>query len=287
MTGVSLTFDDALPQHLDVAMPVLEEHGLVGTFYTHVSAPGFLSRWGEWQAAAGRGQEVGNHTVFHPAESWKPWVRPGNAIEAYSLDRMRQELAVASDVLKTLDGLEERTFAYPCSNSRIGGAGFPRRLLRAMKLDRTRIAGWVDRFRLDFGATYQSYEPVVRDLFTAARAGGLELGSTVPPVEDWNRWAMPSVAVDGWTFLDLTAWVDTAVSRGTWAILQFHGVGGGHRMDCDAVVFREFIAWLAAEHPGMVVTIREGARRAFQASGGRKPTVSSMTEHASNASTTG
>jgi hypothetical protein len=259
VTAVSLTFDDALPEHLDRAIPLLDEHGLRGTFYTHLSAPAFASRWSDWQAAAGRGHELGNHTIFHPADARKAWVRPGNAIDGYSLDRLRQELEVANRLLEAVDGQTSRTFAYPCSQPILGRPGFAKRVLRTCGLDQTRLTTWVDRCGLQWGSTEASYEPIIRDLFPAARSGGLTHDSEVPPVSEWNRWSMPSVAVEGWSLPNLQQFVDRALKRETWVILQFHGIGGGHRMDCDLPVFREFIAWLEGEHRERVVTVRDGA----------------------------
>jgi hypothetical protein len=47
---------------------------------------------------------------------------------------------------------------------------------------------------------------------------------------------------------------------GGWAILQFHGVGGGY-MDCSLPDFRQFVSWIADEHADQTVTILQGAKR--------------------------
>lgn len=258
---ITLTFDDALDQHLDVALPALDASGLVGTFYVPLSAPGFARRQNEWRAAAADGHELGNHTVFHPAVSSKAWVQPGNAIEEYSLDRMRRELEFANEMLSALDGRTERTFAYPCSNPWVGRSGWVRAALRRLNCERTRLAGWVDEFGLDAGATRRSYAPIVAELFPAGRGGGLLRGDVVPPTSQWQRTNLLSVAVEGWELSELQRHVESAVSCGTWVILQFHGVGGGHHMDCEASVFQEFAGWLGDRHPLCVKTVLEGARR--------------------------
>ncbi|MFO1092648.1 MAG: polysaccharide deacetylase family protein [Planctomycetaceae bacterium] len=258
---ITLTFDDALDQHLDVVLPALDTNGLVGTFYVPLSARGFVRRQDEWRAAALSGHELGNHTVFHPALSSKAWVQPGNAIDDYSLDRMRMELEFANEMLSAVDGQPERTFAYPCSNPCVGHSGWVRAALRRLNLDRTRLAGWVDRFQLDVGSTRESYARIVGELFPAARGGGLSRGAVVPPTSQWERTNLLSVAVEGWELSELQRHVEAAVSRQTWGILQFHGVGGGHHMDCDASVFREFAAWLGDRHPLCVKTVLEGVRR--------------------------
>lgn len=258
---ISLSFDDALDQHLDVALPAIDAYRLPGTFYVHLSSPTFFRRQAEWKAAAERGHELGNHTVFHPAVATKAWVRPGNAIDDYSLDRMRMELELANSYLNSLDQRTERTFAYPCSNSFVGRPGWGAAALQQLGWDRTRIAGWVQQFHLDIGSQRQSYAPLIGELFLAGRAGGLERRDDVPPVSTWDRTCLLSKAVESWSLIELQDQVTRGLSRGTWTILQFHGVGGGHHMDCDPQVFRDFVAWLAQEHPQRVITVLEGARR--------------------------
>jgi len=258
---ISLSFDDALEQHLDHVIPALTSAGLVGTFYVPLSAKAFIQRGPDWQRAAHDGHELGNHTVFHPADARKDWVRTGNAIDWYSLDRMRLELEFASQMLQTLDGRAERTFAYPCCNSFVGRRGWVRRMVETAGCGQTRLAGWVDRWRMDLGSTLQSYEPVAGDLFAAARGGGLVRGQHVPSTSTWRRTQLLSVAVDDWSLRDLQDHVVASVESGTWAILQFHGVGGGHRLNCDLAIFREFVAWLQTEFSGQVITVLEGAQR--------------------------
>ncbi len=258
---ISLTFDDALDQHLDVALPVMDACGVRGTFYVPLTAPGYYGRQDDWRAAAAHGHELGNHTVFHPAVASKAWVQPGNAIDFYSLDRMRMELEFANDMLTALDGQSQRTFAYPCSNPYVGHTGWGQAALRWLRCDRTRLVGWMDRLHLDVGSTRQSYAPIVGELFPAGRGGGLSRGDVVPPTDQWQRTQLMSVAVENWSLFDLQSHVTAALERRTWAILQFHGVGGGHRLDCDATVFATFMKWLAQHHRTQVITVLEGTRR--------------------------
>jgi hypothetical protein len=261
MGWISLTFDDALDQHLDVALPIMNARALRGTFYVPLSAPAFIHRQTEWKAVAGQGHELGNHTVFHPALASKAWVRPGNSIDFYSLDRMRMELEYANELLSAFDGQNERTFAYPCSNPYVGHGGWCRAALQTVGFDRTRLAGWIDQYRLDLGATRQSYVPTVRDLFVAGRGGGLNRSDVIPPVSTWDRAQLLSKAVEDWSLDELKSQVEDAIRRDTWCILQFHGVGGGHRMNCDPAVFAEFTAWLSEEHRERVTTVLEAAKR--------------------------
>ena len=63
--AVALTYDDGVDAHLDHAMPDLEAAGLRGTFYVPGNSASLRKRMEEWRAAARRGHELGNHTLFH------------------------------------------------------------------------------------------------------------------------------------------------------------------------------------------------------------------------------
>lgn len=261
---ISLTFDDALDQHLDNAIPILEQQGLRGTFYTHLAAPAFGPRLDEWCGAAQRGHELGNHTILHPADERKAWVSEGNALDRYTLDRMRLELQAANRLLAGLDGRAERTFAYPCSNPILGRRGLAKSLLFRLGCEFTRLPGLVDRLSLDLGSTQTSYISVIRELFLAGRGGGLTLTSVVPALNALDPAYLPSVAVDAWKLADLTGFVERGLAADSWPILQFHGVGGGHRLDCEIHVFRDFIVWLSDRHAPRVVTVVEGAAKLWK-----------------------
>jgi sialate O-acetylesterase len=258
---ISLTFDDALGAHLDVAMPILDAAGLRGTFYAHVAAAAFLPRADDWRRAAAAGHEIGNHTIFHPATEEKSWVRDGNAIESYGLDRMRMEIDTANRVLASIDGRTRRTFAYPCSNPVVGRHGWPVRALHGLGMRRTRWPGLVERAGLDLGSTRRSYAPLLPHLVAGARGGGLSIESEVPPLASMPRYQIPSAAVDGHPFEAMKAFAERALNHGRWGVLQFHGVGGGHHMDCRLDEFIRLVEWLASRHHERVVTVLEGAER--------------------------
>ena len=262
---ISLTFDDALDEHLDHAIPILDSHGFLGTFYTHLAAPAFGRRLDEWRAAANRGHELGNHTILHPADSRKPWVTAGNAMDYYTLDRMRLELETATQLLDGLDGRSERTFAFPCSNPILGRRGLVKSLLYRFGFEFTRLPGIVDRWGLDIGSTQASYAPLLKDRFVAARGGGLTVERPPGRLARFDRYCLPSAAVESWSFEQLTDYTRRGLRDDGWVILQFHGVGGGHRMDCGLGVFGKFLAWLAGRYPRQVVTVCEGAKRVWHA----------------------
>lgn len=258
MAFVSLTFDDALPEHLDYVAPLLDANGFPGTFYVHLSSPVLNQRNDEWRELARAGHELGNHTIFHPAEERKSWVTEANAIEYYSLQRMKSELQTANDWLHMLDGRTARSFAYPCSNPIIGRPGLFRRMITGTRLERTRVATWLNRFSGP-GDSRIDYRSLACELFTACRGGGLTLESEIPPTDQLDRSMLPSVSVEGQPLERIKTFIKKGLADGRWPILQFHGVGGSHGQNCDPVVFAELICWLAAENI-MVETISQGAR---------------------------
>src|SRR5688572_9331856 len=110
--AVTLAYDDALPQHLDIAIPDLEAANLRGTFYIGTRMGGsscFESRPAEWRAAAERGHEIGNHTQYHPCSA--DWVKPNFRLEAYTISRMEGELVAANrDIAAVVGNDNPRSF---------------------------------------------------------------------------------------------------------------------------------------------------------------------------------
>lgn len=211
--AVSLTYDDGLPEHLDHAIPDLETLGLRGTFYVPTQmSPIWNSRADEWRSLAARGHEIGNHTRYHPCSIKHEWIKPNFSLEAYNLGRIERELLDASADLDEITGPQVRSYAYTCCEDFVGP-------------ERT------------------SFRPMVARLFPAARAGGRdELAD--PRGCDLN-W-VPSWAVSiNDRRSDLIAFIDRAIEQQAWAVLMFHGVGGGHGLNCRREVHREICLHIA------------------------------------------
>jgi hypothetical protein len=259
MAIVSLTFDDGVDADLDAVVPVLDRHGLRGTFFIAVGGDCFTRRSPEWRSVAAGGHELGNHTIFHPMDSTHAGVTDGIALERYSMDRMRRELVAASAILRMLDGRTERTFAFPCNNPWVGRRGIPRRLLRRLGLDRTRLAGWVDRFDLDLFSEIEDYTCVVRGLFTAARLGTSTVEGLPRVPED--RYRIRAVEPLGASGRDLEAIVDAAVERDCWLTFVFHAVGGTEALSCPREAFETLAGRLADDRRVSVVSFVEGAKQ--------------------------
>ncbi|UUZ48122.1 polysaccharide deacetylase family protein [Massilia sp. B-10] len=126
--AVSLAYDDALDSQLDNALPALDKVGLRATFYLQLSNPSVGKRLNEWRAAAGRGHELGNHTLFHQCSSavaGRSWVQPHRDLVSTSVAQMRDQILLANTMLQAIDGRRERTLALPCGEVLVGGRAYP------------------------------------------------------------------------------------------------------------------------------------------------------------------
>jgi peptidoglycan/xylan/chitin deacetylase (PgdA/CDA1 family) len=116
--AVSLAYDDALDSQLDHALPALDRHRLRATFYLQMSNA--AGRLPAWRAAARRGHELGNHTLFHQCSGsapGRPWVQAHRDLDTMSAQQMRDQVLLANAMLAAIDGQSGRTFAAPCGDA--------------------------------------------------------------------------------------------------------------------------------------------------------------------------
>ena len=100
--AIVLTYDDALPSQLDVAVPQLNAARLKGTFFLDGDiTPAEMLRWRAVQRA---GHELGNHSYFHPCPRALMPERPQYYTENYDVPRMLGEITVMNNVLNGIDG---------------------------------------------------------------------------------------------------------------------------------------------------------------------------------------
>ena len=215
--AVALTYDDGVDVDLDHIVPDLEAANLRGTFYVPGHSESLRKRMEEWRAAARRGHELGNHTLFHPCLRQVPgrvreFVTPERALESYTVERMRSEIQVMNSMLFAVDGLDARTLAYPCGDEVAGGV---------------------------------AYVGAIRPMFPAARAYKDQFRALADPrTVDIHR--VPSWALRSNTGAEMIAWVEEAAQSGQLAVFTFHGVGGGHSINVDREEHRKLLAWLNA-----------------------------------------
>lgn len=190
--AVVFTYNDGLDCHLDVAVPQLEEFGFKGTFYCTGNSPSLYNRTEDWRSIAKNGHELGNHTLFHPCDGTKfDWVKPEYDLNKYTLEQLLVELKTANTLLKAIDGKNERSFGFTCSNSRVSGEDFTDEIIK---------------------------------MFGVARCDG-PIPSTM---KDYEIFKAPSWGVNEPKASELISYVEEAKKNGTIAVVMFHSVGGGY-----------------------------------------------------------
>lgn len=195
IAAVSLAYDDAVPTHLDHAIPDLDRHGLKGTFYLTMASDTLDLRQEEWRAAAARGHELGNHSLFHPcakSKAGREWVEPWNDLEQIPAKAMVDRIRLANLMLKSLDGLSERTFTPPCGDREAGG---------------------------------ENYVEWVKPMFVAIKVPG---HGVITDMSTLDPYAVPVEGPAGVDGAHLIALVEAAGRAGTMVNFTFHGIGGDH-----------------------------------------------------------
>ncbi|MET0634542.1 MAG: polysaccharide deacetylase family protein [Chitinophagaceae bacterium] len=208
--AVVLTYDDALQEHLDYVIPALDSAGLQATFYLTGESPVVGRNIPAWRIAAGKGHELGNHTLRHPCDGRLPgrsWLSPEMDLSKYSVDRAIKEITITNSLLQAIDGKPERTFAYPCGDEKI-----------------------------DTVAIY----PLVQDQFLAAR--GVKPGLESPAIIHYNNINCFSIAgQDGAYMIEL---VNRAIKEKKLLVFLFHGVGSDYSLNVSKEAHRQLVEYL-------------------------------------------
>lgn len=215
--AVVLTYDDALGQHLDNAIPVLDSLGLKATFY--LTAYFARERMDDWRKAAAKGHELGNHTLFHPCVGDKPgreFVPADYKLNNYTVKRMVDEVRMTNVFLQALDGKTKRTFAFTCGDMKIGDSSF--------------------------------IDPLKNDL-VAARAVRNEMHK-ITEVDLYN---VDCYLVNNHTAGQMIEWVKKAMETNSLLVILFHGVGGGNSLDVSLAAHREFLSYLKQNEKDIMI----------------------------------
>ena len=196
--AVVLTYDDAINQDLDIALPALDSVGLKGTFYLIGISPVLQNRMEEWRTAASHGHELGNHSLTHPCDGSLPgrssWVSPDRDLHTYTIGRADDEIRVVNVMLHAIDGKTVRTFAFPCG---------------------------------EFTIHDSSYYLGLRKDFAGARG-------VVPKMQALgtiNPDNINAISIDGQTGTQMIDMVKEAMKTHSLLVFCFHGVGGGHSIN--------------------------------------------------------
>ena len=208
--AVVLTYDDAIDQHLDNAVPVLDSLHLKATFYLTAFSTSIQKRLGEWKKLGAKGYELGNHTLYHPCDasmSGRSWVQPENDLSKYTVKRMENEIRMTNLFLQSLDGKTKRTFAFTCGDSKVADSSF----INGMKKD-----------------------------FVAARSVRNEM-HTINEIDLYN---VDCYVVNNASFDEMKQWVDKAIATNSLLVILFHGVGGGNSLNVTLDDHRKILSYI-------------------------------------------
>jgi peptidoglycan/xylan/chitin deacetylase (PgdA/CDA1 family) len=218
--AIVLTYDDAVASQLDIAVPQLRAARLTGTFFLEGDnvTPAAMVRW---RAAAALGNELGNHSVYHPCPRAMLPARERHAVENYDPQAMLAEIGVMNDILFGIDGAPRRSYSDPCSQSLAGGVDY---------VDKLSHSG----------------------LIAYARTGGDAYKSVVADPLAVDLWRVPSWGpIDHPDGAQLIAYVERVRAAGGLGVLQFHGVGGDY-LEISAAAHRQLVEYLH-RHPDIWV----------------------------------
>lgn len=208
--AVVLTYDDAINEQLDNAIPLLDSLGLKATFYITGFSSSVQSRLNDWKKVAVNGHELGNHTLFHPCVggTGREWVTRQNDLRNYSVQRLENEIRMTNLFLQALDGKTKRTFAFTCGDMKADDSLF----INGMKND-----------------------------FVAARAVRNEMHK----ISEIDLYNIDCYMVNNHSFEEMKAWVDKAVLTNSLLVILFHGVGGGNGLDVSIAAHRQLLLYIA------------------------------------------
>ena len=209
--AVSLAYDDALNSQLDIAIPALNRAGLKGSFYLTLSSDTVRKRMADWRAAARRGHELANHTLFHQCSRAAPdrgWVTVENDLDHTSVAQLVAQIRVGNTLLHAMDGKQERTFTTPCG---------------------------------DLLAAGENYLGAIKSEFVAAKSAFGGVPTTMQSFDPYGVTIATPTNVSGAELIDI---VKRAASNGTMANITFHGVGGDY-LSVSKEAHAELLAYLA------------------------------------------
>lgn len=208
--AVVITYDDAIDQHLDNAIPLLDSLGLKATFYITGFSASMQKRLTDWKKIAVNGHELGNHTMYHPCTGDSPdrsWVRPDYDLSKYTIQRIVDETRATNVLLQAMDGKTNRTFAFTCGDTKIGDS---------------------------------SFAPLLKNDFVAMRSVRREMHQ----LNQIDLMNVDCYGVNNQTGDQLIEWVKKATETNSLLVILFHGVGGGNGLDVTLTAHRQFLLYL-------------------------------------------
>jgi peptidoglycan/xylan/chitin deacetylase (PgdA/CDA1 family) len=208
--ALSITFDDGVSSQLTTAIPMMNDHGLRGTFYLNPRGDDWEETLAPWREVAAAGHELGNHTMGHVCSRGFTDDHSYCGLEDLTLAHLEEDIAETQRRLQIIDPREHRSFAYPCYQAHVGE-----------------------------GAQRVSYVPVVAKHCIAGRGKG-EVPNHPLTCDLHYLWSWPVERSSGPHLVGLA---EQSATRGRWGILTMHGIHEGHLSVAD-VDFRELLVHL-------------------------------------------
>jgi peptidoglycan/xylan/chitin deacetylase (PgdA/CDA1 family) len=208
--AVVITYDDAIIQHLDNAVPLLDSLGLKASFYITAYSPGCRLHLKEWRKVAAEGHELGNHTLYHPCVGDQPgreWVPSDYKLNNYTVRRIVEETRMTNAFLEALDGKTKRTFAFTCGDTKVHDTAF-----------------------MD----------LMHDDFIAARS----VRGQMHKIDEVNLYDVDCYVVNGESGAQLIEWAKKAMETNSLLVVLFHGVGGGNALNVSLPAHSQFLHYL-------------------------------------------
>ena len=214
---IVLTYDDALQSQLNIAVPQLEAANFKATFF--LTADVNYTSIPRWRKLARKGYELANHTIFHPCA-------PGNdntmSSDHYTPNSIIHEIDYMNHFLYAVDGKTSRTYAFPCTETNVGGVDYVDTLRRFGLVKYARVGGDVDAVITDF--------------------------------KKLDKLQVPSYGLDGGETADkLISFVKDVQKAGGMGIIMFHGIGGDY-LTVSAEAHQQLLNYLTANQSEIWVT---------------------------------
>jgi peptidoglycan/xylan/chitin deacetylase (PgdA/CDA1 family) len=207
---IVLTYDDAINSQLNIAIPQLDSAHLTGTFF--LTAAVNSQTIPKWRVVSAKGYELANHTLYHPCLSTAYKMNAANYSENYTLFTIIREIGLMNNLLFAIDGKTTRSYAYPCTETKVGGVSYVDSLRKSGLIKYARIGGNENAVITDF----KNLDPLL-----------------VP------AWGVPGNN----TGAELIAFVKKVQQNGGMGVFMFHGVGGDY-ITTPAAAHKELLEYL-------------------------------------------
>ena len=212
--ALSITFDDGMPSQLAEAAPILEDHGLRGTFYLVARGEAdYRERLDAFAPLAERGHEIGQHSVHHHCSCSRRMDPDATGLEYMTLGEMEEELQETQRrFADVFPATVEWSFAYTCYDTEVGR-----------------------------GRDRRSYVPLVAERYLAARGGNRRAFNSPYHVDLACTNAMQCEFMESSQLIGLA---HQAIEQGSWCVLIFHGLNERH-LPVATPEFRQFAGSLS------------------------------------------